>query len=93
MLGFDVISAFFILLNIIMIVVDTLGFMYLWGVDFNAISLVNLTMVSYGRFVTTLVVVERVETGGGANNKGREDQQNYSCLVMKYEANNAEVQL
>ncbi|XP_071786078.1 NPC intracellular cholesterol transporter 1-like [Asterias amurensis] len=44
MLGFDVISAFFILLNIIMIVVDTLGFMYLWGVDFNAISLVNLTM-------------------------------------------------
>ncbi|XP_038067706.1 NPC intracellular cholesterol transporter 1-like [Patiria miniata] len=43
-LGFDVISAFFILINIIMIIVDTLGVMYLWGVDFNAISLVNLTM-------------------------------------------------
>ncbi|XP_033115391.1 NPC intracellular cholesterol transporter 1-like [Anneissia japonica] len=44
MLGFDVISALIIIINILMIVFDTLGIMYFWNIDFNAISLVNLTM-------------------------------------------------
>ncbi|XP_071957637.1 NPC intracellular cholesterol transporter 1-like [Antedon mediterranea] len=44
MLGFDVISALIIVLNILMILFDTLGIMYFWNIDFNAISLVNLTM-------------------------------------------------
>ena len=46
MLSFDFLSAFIIIVTIIMVLVDTLGIMYLWGVDFNAISLVNLVMVS-----------------------------------------------
>lgn len=46
MLSFDFLSAFIIIITIVMVLVDTLGIMYLWGVDFNAISLVNLVMVS-----------------------------------------------
>ncbi|XP_072013548.1 NPC intracellular cholesterol transporter 1-like [Amphiura filiformis] len=44
MLSFDFLSAVIIILTIIMVLVDTLGIMYLWSIDFNAISLVNLVM-------------------------------------------------
>ncbi|XP_015745684.1 NPC1-like intracellular cholesterol transporter 1 [Python bivittatus] len=42
LLGMDLRSAFLNLLTIIMIVVDTVGAMTLWGVSYNAISLINL---------------------------------------------------
>lgn len=45
MLGFDLVSAFIIILNIVMVVINTLGVMYLWNIEFNALSLVNLIMV------------------------------------------------
>ncbi|XP_061449335.1 NPC1-like intracellular cholesterol transporter 1 [Rhineura floridana] len=42
LLGLDLRSGFINLLTIIMIVVDTVGAMTLWGISFNAVSLINL---------------------------------------------------
>lgn len=47
LLGMDLRSGLINLLTIIMIVVDTLGAMTLWGISYNAISLINLVTVSY----------------------------------------------
>jgi len=44
--GFNIGSAFVILLTIFMIVTDLVGLMYFWDVTLNAVSLVNLVMVS-----------------------------------------------
>lgn len=46
LLGFDIISAFLVVLTITMIVIDILGFMALWDISINAVTLVNLVMVS-----------------------------------------------
>ncbi|XP_051950423.1 NPC1-like intracellular cholesterol transporter 1 [Xyrauchen texanus] len=42
LLGMDLKSGFLNLLTIVMITVDTVGVMTLWGIDFNAVSLINL---------------------------------------------------
>uniref|UniRef100_A0A6I8PF59 NPC1 like intracellular cholesterol transporter 1 n=1 Tax=Ornithorhynchus anatinus TaxID=9258 RepID=A0A6I8PF59_ORNAN len=42
LLGMDLRSGLLNLVSIIMIVVDTLGFMTLWGISYNAVSLINL---------------------------------------------------
>uniref|UniRef100_A0A3Q0SUD3 NPC1 like intracellular cholesterol transporter 1 n=1 Tax=Amphilophus citrinellus TaxID=61819 RepID=A0A3Q0SUD3_AMPCI len=42
LLGLDVRSGLLNLLTIIMIVVDTVGVMTLWGIDYNAVALINL---------------------------------------------------
>lgn len=42
LLGFDLYSGFITTFTIIMIVVDTAGICSLWGVDLNAVSLINL---------------------------------------------------
>ena len=39
-------QAFLILSTVWMIIVDVMGIMYLWDIKFNAISLVNLVVVS-----------------------------------------------
>ena len=44
LLGFDFYSAFIVIVVIAMIVVDMFGIMYLWDIDLNAISLVNMVM-------------------------------------------------
>ncbi|XP_071955334.1 NPC intracellular cholesterol transporter 1-like [Antedon mediterranea] len=44
LLGFDVYSALIIVLTIALITLDLIGLMYVWSVDLNAISLVNLVM-------------------------------------------------
>lgn len=44
LLGFDIISAFIITLTIAMITCDMIGMMYLWNIELNAVSLVNLVM-------------------------------------------------
>jgi Niemann-Pick C1 protein len=44
--GFDVFSAFIVLLMVAMVVVNLGGLMYWWDVSLNAVSLVNLVMVS-----------------------------------------------
>ena len=46
LLGFDLWSSVIIVLTILMILVSMLGMMYLWDVTLNAVSLVNLVMVS-----------------------------------------------
>lgn len=46
LLGLDLRSAFINLLTIIMIIVDTVGAMNLWGISYNAVSLINLVTVS-----------------------------------------------
>lgn len=46
LLGFDVYSGIITLVTILMIVVDTAGLCSLWGVDLNAVSLINLVAVS-----------------------------------------------
>ncbi|XP_028655809.2 NPC1-like intracellular cholesterol transporter 1 [Erpetoichthys calabaricus] len=42
LLGMDVRSGFLNLLTIVMIIVDTVGVMTLWSIDYNAVSLINL---------------------------------------------------
>ncbi|XP_015242874.1 PREDICTED: Niemann-Pick C1-like protein 1 [Cyprinodon variegatus] len=42
LLGLDLISGFLNLLTILMIVVDTVGVMTLWSIDYNAVALINL---------------------------------------------------
>ncbi|KAK3087273.1 hypothetical protein FSP39_003937, partial [Pinctada imbricata] len=44
LLGCDFFSALMIVLVVFMIIVDILGFMYLWNISLNAVSLVNLVM-------------------------------------------------
>lgn len=44
LLGFDLYSAAVVVITIIMIIVDIMGMMYLWNIDLNALSLVNLIM-------------------------------------------------
>lgn len=44
--GFDISAALVVLLTITMIVVNLLGLMYHWNISLNAVSLVNLVMVS-----------------------------------------------
>nr|XP_033806203.1 NPC1-like intracellular cholesterol transporter 1 isoform X2 [Geotrypetes seraphini] len=42
LLGMDLRSGLINLITIIMIIVDTVGIMTLWGIDYNAVSLINL---------------------------------------------------
>lgn len=46
LLGLDFHSAFIITITIVMILLSMLGMMNLWNIPMNAISLVNLVMVS-----------------------------------------------
>ena len=46
LMGLDLHSAVIIILTIIMIVIDMFGMMYWWNITLNAVSLVNLVMVS-----------------------------------------------
>lgn len=46
LMGLNMTAAFVTVLTISMIITDIGGLMYLWGVSLNAVSLVNLVMVS-----------------------------------------------
>lgn len=46
LLGMDLRSGLINLFSIIMILVDTVGFMALWGISYNAVSLINLVTVT-----------------------------------------------
>lgn len=46
LLGMDLRSGLLNLFCILMILVDTVGFMALWGISYNAVSLINLVTVS-----------------------------------------------
>ena len=45
LLGFDLVTALVVFLTIMMIIIDIMGMMYLWDINLNALSLVNLVMV------------------------------------------------
>lgn len=45
-LGFDFFSAIFVVITIAMILASLLGLMFFWSISLNAVSLVNLVMVS-----------------------------------------------
>lgn len=45
LLGLDLRSGLLNLITIVMIVVDTVGVMTLWGIDYNAVALINLVTV------------------------------------------------
>ena len=55
LLGFDLFSALIVAVTIAMITIDMLGMMYWWSIDLNAISLVNLIMVSLGFYLHSLL--------------------------------------
>ena len=44
LLGFNIRSAVCVAITVCMIVVNLMGWMYMWGISFNAVSLVNLVM-------------------------------------------------
>lgn len=46
LLGFDIWTSLIILFTIALILLSLIGEMYLWSINLNAISLVNLIMVS-----------------------------------------------
>ena len=54
LLGLDIHSSIVVLITIIMILVDLFGLMYLWNITLNAVSLVNLVMVTYPYLYWTL---------------------------------------
>jgi Niemann-Pick C1 protein len=45
LLGFDFHTAFLIILCVFMIIIDMFGVMYLWHIELNAVSVVNIIMV------------------------------------------------
>lgn len=45
LLGFDFHTSFLILLCVFMIITDMFGVMYIWNIELNAISVVNIIMV------------------------------------------------
>lgn len=45
--GFDIFTSVIVLINTAMVVVNMGGLMYVWNISLNAVSLVNLVMVSY----------------------------------------------
>ena len=47
LLGFDLVSALIAFIVITMIIIDIMGMMWMWDINLNALSLVNLVMVSY----------------------------------------------
>lgn len=49
MMGLNLWAALIVMLTVCSVILHMLGFMYLVGVHANAVSLVNLVMVSYGR--------------------------------------------
>lgn len=54
-LGLDLYSASIVTLSIIMIIVNLMGLMYWWDISLNAISLVNLVVVSILYVVQSLL--------------------------------------
>ena len=50
-LGLDFYAAAMIVITIVMILIDMMGMMYLWDIDLNALSLVNLIMVSHRHLI------------------------------------------
>lgn len=59
LLGLDLRSGLLNLLTIIMITVDTVGVMTLWGIDYNAVALINLVTVSTCRVPSLYISLQQ----------------------------------
>ena len=57
LLGFDFHTAFLILLCVFMIIIDMFGVMYLWHIELNAVSVVNIVMVRFFDTLTSELIV------------------------------------
>lgn len=51
LLGLDIHSSVVVIITIAMIVIDLFGLMYWWNISLNAVSLVNLVMVSFDKLI------------------------------------------
>ena len=61
-LGMDFYSATIVALTIVMIIVNLMGLMYWWDISLNAVSLVNLVVVSDSPSFPRLPVIPRLES-------------------------------
>ena len=52
LLGFDIHTSFLILVCIFMITMNMFGVMYVWHIELNAISVVNIVMVGMMKFLS-----------------------------------------
>lgn len=59
LLGLDLRSGLLNLSTIIMITVDTVGIMTLWGIDYNAVALINLVTVSTSRVPILCILLQQ----------------------------------
>lgn len=62
--GLDIFAAFVVLLVVAMIVLNLMGLMYIWNVTLNAVSLVNLVMVSRENHQNSLLLIFFPQTIG-----------------------------
>lgn len=60
LLGLDLCSAIIVVITIAMIIINIGGLMYWWSIDLNAVSLVNLVMVSVNLVVKFLLFLKFV---------------------------------
>ena len=65
LLGLDVHSSIVVLITILMIVTNMFGIMYFWHIPLNAVSLVNLVMVSHLRILKIFLVTHSFVCTGG----------------------------
>ncbi|XP_072917233.1 NPC1-like intracellular cholesterol transporter 1 isoform X2 [Hemitrygon akajei] len=84
LLGMDIRSGFLNLITIIMIIVDTVGAMTLWNIDFNAVSLINLvTAVGMSvEFVSHLTCSFAVSTKRNKVERAKEATANMGSAVF-----------
>ena len=57
LLGFDFHTSFLIILCVFMIITHMFGVMYLWHIELNAISAVNIIMVSFKNIRTKIFIL------------------------------------
>lgn len=60
MMGLDILSALNVVFTISLIVLNMFGVMYLWSIPLNAVSLVNLVMVSSSALYTTCFFLDEL---------------------------------
>jgi Niemann-Pick C1 protein len=59
-LGFDILSALIVLLMVTLILLNMGGLMWIWNISLNAVSLVNLVLVSLVRLFSKLDLKSRI---------------------------------
>ena len=90
LLGLDIWTSLIILLTIALILLSMIGEMYLWDINLNALSLVNLIMVGWGQVTEAWGRVrwrEWEKEGGGGRKRGRESPKSELRLKLFHASN------